>query len=471
MNEIRAVIDRAYKLICSIHLKTPRHGLQRRQSDTISGLDVSVGISRIDGGFLGVDNFESRGFPSLITQLNKPQTLAGQFGRLPKTVHRLARSQSLIVVSIQVRNDLALGQRQLSACQLFMRLCLPDFAASGSPIEYGNGEIAGDKVPRIRQHSLFLVRGNSAFQSKRICLDTVNAVDRERRQVSLAGSPHIETCLLQRLLGSSKIRVLPLRGGLEVGKRRQRPRRIEIVNNREIFVQRGKQQYGKIEPRIFHRQSRFLERGSLLLILNLRFDDIGVRSLPGLFLPLRHVQKALSALQRVLGGRVLSLVCGQRVIVARDGDRQPALCDFDLRQCNSLRGFRAADIGLHECVGIELLMQDAPLAINVHTVIGDKTAAWQDAVSLRTEVLCRVAYGRQQRLLRLRAILARRCRIRDSRLNIEVELLRSFQRILEREYQRGRRFSLRVGQLQRLWRSDVLPVQRKHKENTDCQNL
>src|SRR5262245_6359942 len=108
---------------------------------------------------------------------------------------------------------------------------------------------------------------------------------------------NLKARLPKRLLRSSKIRIFPRRHGLDIWKCRQIPRRIQVVNDREVFVQIGKEQNGKVQPCILYRECRVLKTLPLLLKLNLSFDDIAVRNLSGPLLLLRDIQESLCLLQ------------------------------------------------------------------------------------------------------------------------------------------------------------------------------
>src|SRR5262249_35108431 len=152
------------------------------------------------------------------------------------------------------------------------------------------------------------------------------------------------------------------------------------VDDSEILIQPGKQKNRKIYTRILHGKRRFLESGPLLLVLDLRFDNVGVRNLTGILLSLGYIHKTLCGLKGLLDRGVLALTRDQSVIVLRDSDRKTALRHFDLCKSQSLRGVRATDTGLVERIRIEFLVSDALLAVHMHTVIGHVPAARQDAI-------------------------------------------------------------------------------------------
>src|SRR5580765_499448 len=119
-------------------------------------------------------------------------------------------------------------------------------------------------------------------------------IDDQSRQISLAGNTDVQIRLTQGCFSNAKVRVLFLSHRLYLGKLRQIPWRIKVVNDGEILIQARKQKNSKIYTGILHYEHRFLERGPLLLVLKLGFHHVSVRNLAGVLLPLSHIKETLS---------------------------------------------------------------------------------------------------------------------------------------------------------------------------------
>ena len=86
------------------------------------------------------------------------------------------------------------------------------------------------------------MRSSGYFAVKRegVGLDAVIAVEDKRRKEGILGAADIQICLSQSLAGHTEVRILAFRHRSNVRKRRQGLGGIQIVDDREIFVQRRK---------------------------------------------------------------------------------------------------------------------------------------------------------------------------------------------------------------------------------------
>ena len=308
---------------------------------------------------------------------------------------------------------------------------------------------------------------NNTPQRKCVGLDTIINIESQCRKRRITRGANIQGGLPQGFLGNTQVRILPFPHGLNLIERGQCARRIEVVHNGEVFIEPRKYQNSEIQSRIFHSQRGFLKILLLLLVLDLRFDDVTARDLTQALLLPGDIQESLSLLKGLLRRRVLPLRRDEAVVIFRDRDHEPALRDFHLRIREGFGGLRAAITCIEERVGSNVLVDNCPGSIDVDAIIRDKPAARSDSVALCAQILRGVADAREKRRFRLKLVLTGHCRVRYCRLNMHIEIFRPVQRVLQRDDRRRSRLSRRLNELQRGTSFGVLRESAKNSQNAD----
>ena len=108
-------------------------------------------------------------------------------------------------------------------------------------------------------------------------------------------------------IAAPSVGILTAGHGLHVGKRRQCGRKVQIVDDRKIFVEVAEQQHRQIQTRALHAEFGFFERLLLGVLLELRFHDIAVRHFAAAFQVLADSESVLRLIQSLLGRSVLAL--------------------------------------------------------------------------------------------------------------------------------------------------------------------
>ena len=281
--------------------------MQCRYRNTVSRFGIIIGIPCLNQRILRVHNFQSRGFAGLITKVDQAQTFRSQIGSAPERIHRHSRGQCLVVIQIEVGHLLQLRLRELDLSLLLAIFRLTHFTAALPPIEDRQIESRIDVIAQVRQYTGFRKRGNRAVECKGVGFNTVVSVNSDRRKHRVARDVNVLSCRSKRFLRDTQVRILAGSHRLNVIKGRKRLSRIQIINDREIFVQIREQQNGEVQPALAHRQRRFLQTQLLLLGLDLRFDHIAAGNLSGLLLLFCELNKPLRLLKRLLSRRVFAL--------------------------------------------------------------------------------------------------------------------------------------------------------------------
>src|ERR1041385_541455 len=119
-------------------------------------------------------------------------------------------------------------------------------------------------------------------------------------------------------------------------------------------------------------------------------------------------------------------------------------------------------------------MHDPPGPVNVHTVIGNKAAFRQRTIALRPEVLSQMTNRRLQRRLGLKAVFARHSRVRHCGLVSGIDLFGAVKCILQSDDGWWSCRSLRLHELERGSRLEILRGSERYCANndqTDKQNV
>src|SRR5207249_8124456 len=106
-------------------------------------------------------------------------------------------------------------------------------------------------------------------ECKGVGFNTVVSVNSDRRKHRVARDVNVLSGRSKGFLRDTQVRILAGSHRLNVIKGRKRLSGIQIINDREIFVQIREQQNGEVQPALSHRQRRFLQTQLLLLGLDL----------------------------------------------------------------------------------------------------------------------------------------------------------------------------------------------------------
>jgi hypothetical protein len=201
-----------------------------------------------------------------------------------------------------------------------------------------------------------------------------------------------------------------------------------------VLIERRENQYGEIQACVFHRELGFVESLLLLAVLNLRLHYVAVSGLPGAFLILSDVEKALRLIESLLGGRIPSLGHYERIVCFRDGHGQAASRNFGLGLRNRLGRLRAMDAREQVSARRKVLVQDGPLPVHVDAIVGDKPSLGNVVFSctsrtLRVQVLGRVADRGQHGAARLDAIFPGDFGVSLRREKLRIVFAGSFKRV------------------------------------------
>ena len=119
-------------------------------------------------------------------------------------------------------------------------LGLAHLAALRAPVKDRDSQVGGDEISQIRERAVLRRCGSPAVKRERVRFDAIHAIEAERRQDRILRAVHIESRLVQSLLRHTEIRILALRHRLNLRELKEGARGIQIIDYREVFIQRWK---------------------------------------------------------------------------------------------------------------------------------------------------------------------------------------------------------------------------------------
>jgi hypothetical protein len=142
----------------------------------------------------------------------------------------------------------------------------------------------------------------------------------------------------------------------------------------------------------------------------LRLDHVAVRHLAASFQILADSKSTLRLIDSLLGSGVFPLPDQQAVICFGDRRSQSPASDLRLGPRKGLRNGGAIDAASVEEPRCKILMNNAPLAVDMHTVVGNVPPVGCLSIALRAKVLRPSAQQRIPRCPRLTQVFGRdRC--------------------------------------------------------------
>src|SRR4029077_3952327 len=208
--------------------------------------------------------------PALIPQRDQAQTFSREVRGLPEFINLLARYKGLIICCIELREYTPLGLAQRDLGLLLLKVGLAQLTSQRSPIPKRNGQGSRNEIAQGRRSASLRDGCVYAMSRNAIRFQAPNRVKGYRRQKRALRSFDVQIRLPESFRRHADVRIHPPGHLLRLPECRQGPRRTQVIYRGEIFVESWKDEYTKVQPRIFHSQVSFRERGLLLLILNLR---------------------------------------------------------------------------------------------------------------------------------------------------------------------------------------------------------